>query len=287
MADWLTPQWRRRCARRRAHDHAHRRRQRCAVGQHEPRPCGSGDAPDAVRANRERFAAAIGATPVFLRQVHGARVVQARRRAARARRSRPADASWTTRARRRLHGAGVRLPAGAVGGTAGARGGCGARRLARLECRRGRALRARRVRGARRASRTSSWRGSGPASGPMRSRSAPMCWWRSASNRDRASAGAFAISRVPMVTRDGAPTWRGWHAIGSLRSACAASAVAPGAPCKTAHGSSRFAAMASPGAWPPRSGSRRLTPDGCAPPARARQHDVEHHCQRRQARAQA
>lgn len=34
-----------------------------------------GDDPDAVAANRGRLAAAIGAAPVFLRQVHGARVV--------------------------------------------------------------------------------------------------------------------------------------------------------------------------------------------------------------------
>jgi YfiH family protein len=36
---------------------------------------GAGDEPAAVRANRERFAAPIGARPVFLTQVHGARVV--------------------------------------------------------------------------------------------------------------------------------------------------------------------------------------------------------------------
>jgi polyphenol oxidase len=36
----------------------------------------AGDDQAAVRANRERFAAAIGATPVFLKQVHGARVVR-------------------------------------------------------------------------------------------------------------------------------------------------------------------------------------------------------------------
>lgn len=37
---------------------------------------GSGDAPDAVAANRARLADAIGATPVFLSQVHGVRVVR-------------------------------------------------------------------------------------------------------------------------------------------------------------------------------------------------------------------
>jgi len=35
-----------------------------------------GDAPERVAANRARFAAACGAAPVFLRQVHGARVVR-------------------------------------------------------------------------------------------------------------------------------------------------------------------------------------------------------------------
>lgn len=37
---------------------------------------GGGDADDAVAANRARLAGAIGATPVFLRQVHGVRVVR-------------------------------------------------------------------------------------------------------------------------------------------------------------------------------------------------------------------
>ncbi|MEO7055540.1 MAG: peptidoglycan editing factor PgeF [Caldimonas sp.] len=37
---------------------------------------GAGDDPDAVAANRMLFAAAMGATPVFMRQVHGTRVVR-------------------------------------------------------------------------------------------------------------------------------------------------------------------------------------------------------------------
>ncbi len=40
---------------------------------------GSGDAPSAVASNRARFAAALGAQPFWLRQVHGATVVQASR----------------------------------------------------------------------------------------------------------------------------------------------------------------------------------------------------------------
>ncbi|HEX6016804.1 MAG TPA: peptidoglycan editing factor PgeF, partial [Burkholderiaceae bacterium] len=55
---------------------------------------GSGDVPDAVRTNRERFAAAIGATPVFLRQVHGDRVVRIDASMAAAE-PEVADASWT------------------------------------------------------------------------------------------------------------------------------------------------------------------------------------------------
>ena len=55
---------------------------------------GSGDVPDAVRINRERFTAAIGATPVFLRQVHGDRVVRIDASMAAAA-PEPADASWT------------------------------------------------------------------------------------------------------------------------------------------------------------------------------------------------
>lgn len=38
-----------------------------------------GDDPAAVQSNRERFAAVIGAAPVYLRQVHGARVVRVTR----------------------------------------------------------------------------------------------------------------------------------------------------------------------------------------------------------------
>ena len=74
-----------------------------------------GDAPERVAANGRRFAAACGATPVFLRQVHGdARGPDrcgrctAGRAGARGRRQRH------HRARHRLHGAGRRLPAGAV-----------------------------------------------------------------------------------------------------------------------------------------------------------------------------
>lgn len=55
---------------------------------------GSGDAPEAVRANRERLAAAIGARPVFLRQVHGERVVGLDASSGHAS-VEAADASWT------------------------------------------------------------------------------------------------------------------------------------------------------------------------------------------------
>src|SRR5262245_62350382 len=55
---------------------------------------GSGDALDAVQANRDRFAATIGATPVFLRQVHGDRVVRIDAHSAHAA-PEAADASWT------------------------------------------------------------------------------------------------------------------------------------------------------------------------------------------------
>lgn len=56
---------------------------------------GSGDAPADVLANRERFAAAIAATPVFLRQVHGDRVVRIDASMAAAAEPEVADASWT------------------------------------------------------------------------------------------------------------------------------------------------------------------------------------------------
>jgi len=54
-----------------------------------------GDAPDAVQANRESFAQAIGVTPVFLRQVHGDRVVRLDADSAGAP-VEAADASWTS-----------------------------------------------------------------------------------------------------------------------------------------------------------------------------------------------
>ncbi|HEY6513499.1 MAG TPA: peptidoglycan editing factor PgeF [Burkholderiaceae bacterium] len=55
---------------------------------------GSGDAPAAVSANRQRLAAAIDAAPVFLRQVHGERVVGLDAHSAAAA-VEAADASWT------------------------------------------------------------------------------------------------------------------------------------------------------------------------------------------------
>jgi hypothetical protein len=54
----------------------------------------SGDALEAVQANRQRFANEIGATPVFLRQVHGQRVVHVDAQSAHAC-VQAADASWT------------------------------------------------------------------------------------------------------------------------------------------------------------------------------------------------
>jgi len=94
MSGWLTPQW-----------DAHPRVGACMTtreGGISAPPwdslnlgTGSGDAPDAVRANRERFAAAIGAVPVFLRQVHGDRVVHVDAAMAAAP-PEAADASWTS-----------------------------------------------------------------------------------------------------------------------------------------------------------------------------------------------
>lgn len=56
-----------------------------------------GDAPAAVATNRERFAAALGARPVWLRQVHGHQVLQLRGDEDSATLP-PADAAWTTAA---------------------------------------------------------------------------------------------------------------------------------------------------------------------------------------------
>ncbi|MBX3637606.1 MAG: peptidoglycan editing factor PgeF [Rubrivivax sp.] len=51
-----------------------------------------GDEPAAVAGNRQRFTAAIGATPVWLRQVHGANVLHL---SDAGERDEPADAAWT------------------------------------------------------------------------------------------------------------------------------------------------------------------------------------------------
>ena len=93
VRDWLTPQW-----------DADARVGACmttrAGGSSGPPwdsmnlGMASGDEPDAVRVNRERFAEAIGATPVFLRQVHGQRVVHLDAESAQAP-VEAADASWT------------------------------------------------------------------------------------------------------------------------------------------------------------------------------------------------
>ena len=202
MDDWLTPQWQAdarvgACMTTRAGGVSGAPWDSMNLG------IGSGDAPDAVRANRDRLAAAIGATPVFLRQVHGARVVRLDAHSAHAG-VEAADASWTSEP-------GVActvlvsdcLPvllaapqARAVGAAhAGWRGlSAGVRR----------ALRARRVRRRRRASRTNSWRGWGRASGPTPSRLAPMC--SMAFGVDPRPASVVRFRYQPRA--DGDPRWR-------------------------------------------------------------------------------
>ncbi|HEY6353261.1 MAG TPA: laccase domain-containing protein, partial [Burkholderiaceae bacterium] len=92
-SDWLTPQWD-------ADARVGARMTTRAGGVSAPPwdsmnlGMGSGDVLDAVQTNRERFAQAIGATPVFLRQVHGERVVRLDADAAPAS-VEAADASWT------------------------------------------------------------------------------------------------------------------------------------------------------------------------------------------------
>jgi YfiH family protein len=93
MSDWLTPEW---DADARVGARMTTRTGGVSMPPWDSMNLGllSGDALDAVQANRERLAAAIGSTPVFLRQVHGARVVQVNAGSA----SAPveaADASWT------------------------------------------------------------------------------------------------------------------------------------------------------------------------------------------------
>jgi len=58
-----------------------------------------GDAPDAVHTNRQRFAQALGAQPVWLRQVHGTHVLRLDAVSAQTSTQTslpPADAAWTT-----------------------------------------------------------------------------------------------------------------------------------------------------------------------------------------------
>jgi len=93
MSDWLTPEW---DAEARVGARMTTRQGGVSAPPWDSMNLGvlSGDAPDAVQANRERFAAAIGATPVFLRQVHGDRVVRVDASSAQAP-VEAADASWT------------------------------------------------------------------------------------------------------------------------------------------------------------------------------------------------
>src|SRR5262245_25947594 len=93
MHDWLTPEWS-------ADARVGARMTTRGGGLSDPPwdsmnlGLGSGDAAERVSANRERFAQAIGAVPVFLRQVHGARVVSLDAGSAQAS-VEAADASWT------------------------------------------------------------------------------------------------------------------------------------------------------------------------------------------------
>jgi hypothetical protein len=93
MLDWLIPEW---DADARVGAHMTTRAGGVSAPPWDSMNLGmaSGDTPDAVRANRERFAAAIAATPVFLRQVHGERVVHVDAQSAAAP-AIAADASWT------------------------------------------------------------------------------------------------------------------------------------------------------------------------------------------------
>ena len=93
MNDWLAPEWN-------ADARVGARMTTRSGGLSDPPwdsmnlGLGSGDVADRVLANRERFAQAIGATPVFLRQVHGQRVVRLDAGSAHAS-VEAADASWT------------------------------------------------------------------------------------------------------------------------------------------------------------------------------------------------
>jgi len=94
MSDWLTPEWAAEpqvgaCATTRAGGVSAPPWDSMNLG------LGSGDDVAAVQANRARFARAVGATPVFLRQVHGARCVRIDAAMAQAE-PEAADASWTS-----------------------------------------------------------------------------------------------------------------------------------------------------------------------------------------------
>ena len=220
----------------------------------EPRRRGRRRAGGGSPRTGRRFAAACGAAPVFLRQVHGTRVVRigaadaapgapgARRRCQR-----------HDRAGRRLHGAGRRLPAGAVRrarGTRRRRRACRLARPRRPACSKRRSRRCARLRAADPASSTP---GSASASGRAPSRSAPTCSRRSA--RAATAAIGAAIRCRPQPGK--------WLAdlAGLARDRLAAAGVerVSAAPrlrlSKTRHGSFPSGATGSPAGWPPRSGS--------------------------------
>ena len=94
-ASWLAPEW----AGGRVGALMTSREGGLSSGPYASRNTGTavGDAPDRVAANRARLAAACGAMPVFLRQVHAARVIRLGRADARAGAAlHEADASLTT-----------------------------------------------------------------------------------------------------------------------------------------------------------------------------------------------
>ena len=241
-----------RARRRRADEDAPRRRQRGAVRQPEPARRAAATTRRPWRATRRCSQPRIGATPVYLDQVHGTRVVRLHAADARpaAPPPRPMPAVTTEPGMACTVQVADCLPV-LFAAPGGARRGGRPCRLARAGRRRARGHARGAVRGGRLRAGRRCRPGSAPASARAASRSAPTCC--EAFGADPARAGRAASRPHAAGQVAGRPGRPGARSAARGRRA-RRSAAATGAPSRTPHGSFRSGATASPGAWPPPSG---------------------------------